>query len=223
MSSIAALRGIALARNSTIRLTLCLVIFARISVSEQTVILQTWVERALYCKQSNNQSVFQLLLGFTYQNDDRMPVIIPRFGVVAGYTAEEYLGGKTSLKADSVFGELEMISPEIWSGSVPDSNHFVVLRPGEKYRAGTRLLILSVVDDGKKVPGLLPAGQYSLRIAMDHGRGRTTRSPDVDEKWRDVGGLLIDNIQGSAVNIQVPAAAPSITCPEPPVIITIQK
>ena len=64
------------------------------SVAQHSVVLSAWVERALYCRQSNNQHVFQLLIGFTYENTGKRPLIIPRFGVLAGYEAVEQRQGK---------------------------------------------------------------------------------------------------------------------------------
>ena len=199
---------------------LIMVLSTTASAAQQAVVLSAWVERALYCKQSNNQPVFQLFVGFTYENTGNRPLIIPRFGILAGYEAVEHRQEKI-LRNEVSFKELEIVSQEIWKGSFPDPGWFVVVPPGQAFRAGTRIQVLPVFHKPEDGSSLHPAGQYSIRLAMDHGARRAEKLPD-SEHWRDIGLLLRESIDATVITIQVPSAEPSIACPEPP-LLTVHR
>lgn len=157
-------------------MVLTLVAFAGHAFGQKSVLLTPWVERALYCRQSDGGSVFQLVAGITYTNVSARPVIVPLFAVVSGYRVEKRDGAKV-LKSKANFTEMDVVSPDAWSGSTPNPELFRVLQPGQVLRTGSRTEVLRVSDGTADTKSAVyPAGQYSVYLEMDHGT-RTAKLP----------------------------------------------
>jgi hypothetical protein len=213
------LRGIVLSGNNRhLLVAVCLCVAnAACAVAADPVDITTWVEKAVSCKQRDGAAVFHLTVGLTYTNLGTRSLIVPLFGIVSGYRILDRSNGKVT-KWGTILTDLDGVSPDIWDGATPDSRIFDILMPGQTSRAGTRMQAMAIAGPVFGKRGLRPSGEYSIYLEIDHGR-RSPGNPAISsEKWSDIGLLLTERVEASAVNFHIPAYNPAQACSEPPFI-----
>lgn len=159
---------------------------------------------------SESQDPVRLLrvwLRVRIENLGREAIILPR-------SIESPNGGRVSPVSGSQ-PSYEFWGTEVYGatrdedfGSVPDSNRFVLLKPGEAFETLTATGLQVNLTDEEIPKTVLPGTEVRLQVLLELAPRRPVADAMVKalrEKWRAIGKLTTGQVWSEAVRIGVPA------------------
>jgi hypothetical protein len=190
---------------------------AILASAQESVLITPWVQKAVYCRQRDGASVFQLFVGLSFANVGSRPVIIPRFAAVSRYRVEDE-SGREVLRSPTLFMEMDSVSKKLWAAPRPDPTNFTVVPPGQASHAGVRFEVFPVVSIETRGRGLSRSRQYLVYLQLDHGPRHPENRAIPSEQWSEIGRWITGKIEATPVRIQIPGGSPTDACSEPPTI-----